>query len=1060
MPQATLRLGHFLYLGSRTYSRSSRERVIPKHGAGDMVVDMVIESSRRFRTAAVFAFLLLAGLDGILFGTEVSADRLPSPAAHTVDFEKEVRPVLEKSCISCHGPEKQKGGYRLDLRDAALTGGDDHAPNIVPGHSDKSPLIAFVSGIDENMIMPNKGDRLTREEIGLLRAWIDQGAVWPESNAAPVVDRKDWWSFKPVAVPRIPDIEGVRNPIDAFIRLRLQQSGLTPSPEADRWTLIRRVTYDLTGLPPTPDEVERFANDPDPAAYEKLVDRLLASPRYGERWARHWLDAVHYGDTHGYDKDQPRPNAWPYRDYVIRSFNEDKPYRRFVQEQLAGDVLFPSTRDGIEALGFIAAGPWDLIGHAEVPESKRDGKIARHLDRDDMVKNTMQTFCSLTVQCAQCHNHKFDPITQEDYYSLQAVFAALDRADEPYDTDPAIAGERIRLLQRQHDLEITKAALEKAAIGKAGEAIAALDRKIEARQRLKNDKPAKAEAYGYHSAIAASPDTMKWVQIDLGAAVELSRIVLHPCSDAFNNIGDGFGFPVRFKVEACLEADFQKDVTVIADQTAQDFSNPKIAPVGYAIDRITARFVRITATRLALRKNDYNFALAEIEAFDSKGTNVAPAGHVTALDSIEAPPRWKKENLTDGWYPGAPAEGTETLVQMQAEREQLIKQVMTAEESRQFDETKQALDATQRAIAKLPPQSRVYAGTIYSGSGSFVGTGAQGGKPRPIYLLKRGNVDMPDLARGEIAPGAPAFLSASTARSAISPDQPEGERRAALAKWITDPANPLTWRSIVNRVWAWHFGRGLVDSPNDFGHMGQAPSDPALLDWLAAEFRDSGQSFKALQKLIVLSATYRQQSEPRGDEVALRKAQEVDADNRLLWRMNRTRLEAEEIRDTVLLVSGKLDERMYGPGFQDFVIRHPEHSPHYEYELADPEDPKSHRRSIYRFLVRSRTEPFMTTLDCADPSMQVDKRNESVSALHALALLNDKLIVTMSGHFAERLQARSTDLSSEVDAAYRAVTGHAAKPQDQAALLAFAREHGLSNLCRLLFNLNEFVFLD
>ena len=253
-----------------------------------------------------------------------------------------------------------------------------------------------------------------------------------------------WWSFRPLSRPSLPalsttDANRVRTPIDAFILAKLREKGLTPSPEADRRTLIRRLTFDLIGLPPTPEEVDTFLADDRPDAYERLADRLLASPQYGERWGRHWLDVVHYGDTHGYDKDKPRPNAWPYRDYVIRAFNADRPYRRFVQEQLAGDVLFPGTADGIEALGFIAAGPWDFIGHAEVPESKIDGQIARHLDRDDMVANTMNTFASLTVQCAQCHNHKFDPIAQEDYYSLQAVFAALDRADKKYYSDPAIA---------------------------------------------------------------------------------------------------------------------------------------------------------------------------------------------------------------------------------------------------------------------------------------------------------------------------------------------------------------------------------------------------------------------------------------------------------------------------------------------------------------------------------------------------------------------------------------------------------------------------------------------
>ncbi len=596
-----------------------------------------------------------------------------------------------------------------------------------------------------------------------------------------------WWSLQPLNRPAVPLIRNppstIRNPIDAFILAKLREKGLSPSPEADRRTLIRRLSFDLIGLPPTPEEVDAFLADVRSDAYERLVDRLLASPHYGERWGRHWLDVVHYGDTHGYDKDKPRPNAWPYRDYVIRAFNADRPYHRFVEEQLAGDVLFPGTADGVEALGFIAAGPWDFIGHAEVPESKIDGKIARHLDRDDMVATTMNTFASLTVQCAQCHDHKFDPIAQEDYYSLQAVFAAIDRADKKYYPDPAVAKKAAELEARRKDL--------------------------------------------------------------------LSR--------------------------------------------------------------------------------------------------------------------------------------------------------------------KQALDAELVAeLSRLPKPSLVYAGTIHIGSGTFTGTGAMGGKPRPIYILNRGDVKKPG---AEVGPGAVMAVSGLSGRFDVPNDHPEGERRTALANWLTDPRNPLTWRSIVNRVWRYHFGRGIVESPNDFGRMGQLPTHPELLDWLAVEFRDNGQSIKQLHRLIVTSAAYRQSSV--GNETHAK----IDADNAYLWRMNRRRLEAEAVRDSVLSVSGKLDRHLGGPGFQDFVIEKPEHSPHYQYHLHDPDDPRCHRRSVYRFLVRSQQQPFMTTLDCADPSMQVDKRNETLSALQALALLNNGFMLTMSKHFAANVETMAEDVPGRVTAAYRLALG-------------------------------------
>ncbi|MGH9203564.1 MAG: DUF1549 domain-containing protein, partial [Vicinamibacterales bacterium] len=346
----------------------------------------------------------------------------------------------------------------------------------------------------------------------------------------------------------------------------LDEKGLRPSPEAGRRTLIRRLSFDLIGLPPTPEEIESFLADKDSWAYEKLVDRLLASPHHGERWARHWLDVVHFGETHGYDKDKPRPNAWPYRDYVIRALNEDKPYARFVEEQLAGDILFPGTRDGIEALGFIAAGPWDLIGHEEVPESKIDGKIARHLDRDDMVANTFQTFNSLTVQCAQCHNHKFDPIPQEDYYSLQAVFAALDRTDRTYDTDPAVAKKRAALEAEQATLLLRRKELDERIAARAGAALTELDKRIATAEQAAK----KGDAFGYHSNIEKSQDAAKWVQVDLGRPVALDRVVLHPCKDEFNSIGEGFGFPARFKIEVSDDAAFSSAVWLVSGRTDQE----------------------------------------------------------------------------------------------------------------------------------------------------------------------------------------------------------------------------------------------------------------------------------------------------------------------------------------------------------------------------------------------------------------------------------------------------------------------------------------------------------
>ena len=870
-----------------------------------------------------------------------------------------------------------------------------------------------------------------------------------------------WWSLQPVVRPVVPTLRSpalatrVRNPVDRFVFARLEREGLAPSPEADRRTLVRRLSFDLVGLPPTPEEIDAFAADPADNAYERLVDRLLASPRHGERWARHWLDVVHYGETHGYDKDQPRPNAWPYRDYVVRSFNEDKPYARFVQEQLAGDVLYPGTRDGFEALGFISAGPWDLIGHAEVPESKLDGQVARHLDRDDMVATAMQTFDSLTVQCAQCHDHKFDPITQEDYYSLQAVFAAVDRADKRYDIDPAIAAQRRDLLERQAAQTARRQSVDDEVAARAGAPLVELDRKIAAAAKAAKG----GDAMGYHSAIATKRDVVKWVQVDLGREVPLASVVLHPCKDDFNGIGEGFGFPARYKVELSDDAEFRTGTVVVADLTREDVADPKIKAQTIKADGRTARFIRVTATRLAPRMDDFIFAIAELEALSVDGKNAALGATVTALDSIEAPVRWQKSNLTDGWYPGVKDAETSGLAALRQERTRLLDQAATDETRHTVAAADRDLATVKAGLAALPPQSTAYIGAVHTGSGAFTGTGATGGRARPIYLLNRGSVQKPG---PEVGHGTLRCIAGLPARFDLPAGHVEGERRAMLARWIADPRNPLTWRSIVNRVWQYHLGRGLVETPNDFGHMGSLPTDPALLDHLAAGFRDGGGPLKALHRVIVTSATYRQSSADNGAGTGdlPRKAAAIDSENRLLWRQNRRKLEAEAVRDAVLAVSGKLDLAMGGPSFKDFVIDKPEHSPHYEYHLHDPEDPRSHRRSAYRFIVRSQQQPFMTVLDCADPSMQVGKRNESVSPLQALALLNNPLILAMAGHFAEQLDQGGGDLATKVRRGHVIALGRVPTAGEQQTLARYAEDFGLTNFCRVLLNLNEFSFVD
>ena len=996
------------------------------------------------------AFLSLASAEA----ADLAA-QLPPAANRKMDFAADIQPILESKCFKCHGSEKQKGGYRLDEAEAALKGGDEHAPNIHPGKSAESPLIQFVAGLDPDTKMPPKGEPLTAEQIGLLRAWIDQGAVWPEGAVVQKSAPLDWWSLRPLQSPEMPTGVSAANPIDAFIQAKLAEKGLRPSPEADPRTLIRRISIDLTGLLPTPEECDAFileAKKGVQSAVEKLADRLLASPRYGERWARHWLDVVHYGDTHGYDKDKPRPNAWPYRDYVIRSFNEDKPYARFIQEQLAGDALFPGTQDGWAGPGFIAAGPWDYIGHAEVSENKVDGKIARLLDRDDMVATTMNAFCAVTVQCARCHNHKFDPIKQEDYYRLQAVFSALDRTDKTFDADPEVAqtrkkleAERLKLEEQQKALELKRTAQENARLGLLEKRIAELKQGTSAVERPE---------FGYHSAIEHDEGVLKWVQVDLGVPQTLARLTYTACHDTYNGIGAGFGFPVRFKVELSNDPEFRAGVSILEDRTGADVKNPGVLTQSVEVSGKRVRYIRFTATKLAARKNDFIFALAELQAFDSKGYNLALGAGVTSLDSIEAAPRWGRMNLVDGYFYATKTEPDSTLITaFEKERDSLRAKDATdpVGTTAKIEQLGIELAATQASLRKLPPPQIAYVGAIHTGKGTFVGTGATGGKPRVINVLKRGDVRFP---MSEVGPGTLPFVPEMTSIFSIGAEEPESTRRVALAKWISDSRNPLTWRTIVNRVWQYHFGHGLSDSPSDFGRMGQLPTHPELLDWLASEFRDGGQSLKQLHRLIVTSATYRQSSAGNAEN------ERVDANNTLLWRMNRRKLEAEAVRDSILEVSGKLDLQMGGQGYQDFVIDKPNHSPHYEYEQHDVEDPRSHRRSIYRFIVRSQPQPLMSVLDCADPSMSVDKRNETVNALQALSMRNNKLTVAMARHFAARLEGAAQEPEAQLNAAFRLAFNRDPSDVEKSELLPFAKSYGLSSLCRLIFNLNEFNFVD
>jgi hypothetical protein len=762
------------------------------------------------------------GVIWVMFlGLASSARAGDSPSA-VAFFESKIRPVLIERCYSCHSAQavKLKGGLRLDDRDAMRRGGDT-GPAVVPGKPDESLLLQALSYADDVIRMPPK-QKLPDPVIADFRRWVEMGAPDPRdgsrATSAGMVDGT-WWSLRPIVEPKIPQLDAagaawVRTPIDTFVIMGLRAKGLKPADEADRRTLIRRLSFDLLGLPPEPEEVAAFLRDRSPDAYERLVDCLLASPQYGERWARHWMDLVHFAESHGHDQDRIRVHAWPYRDYLIDAFNRDISYARFIEDQVAADALFPDQPGLVVALGMIAAGPWDESSLRDIREDSIDREVGHYLDRDDMVSTVMSTFVSTTVHCARCHDHKFDPISQEDYYGLQSVFAGVERANRRYDTDPQIG--------------LYRRALE-------------VERKM---------------------------------------------------------------FPHR---------------------------------------------------------------------------------------------AWILENT----------------------------------------------------MAALPPPRFVYAA-----ASEFVPDGSHKppGGARQVHVLKRGDINKP----GAVAvPGGLTCIAWLPGRFQLAGSTDEAARRAALARWLSDPRNPLTYRSIVNRLWLHHFGKGLVETPSDFGRMGGRPSHPELLDWLAARLLAEGGSLKRLQRLIVTSAVYRQAATHDA------RAAAIDAENRLLWRMNRRRLDAESTHDAVLKVSGQLDPVMGGPSVRQFSLRPGVHvTPVVDYSKYEWDSPGGGRRSVYRFVFRTLADPFLDSLDAADASQLTAVRNESISPLQALALLNNPFMLRHAEHLAQRLERERPSLPARIDRAFELLFSRPAASDELSELEAYARRHGLPNLCRLLFNSNEFLFVN
>ena len=897
-----------------------------------------------------------------------------------ISFIDKVEPIFRAHCYDCHGPDTQKSGLRLDEPSHIIKGGDSGEPVLLPGDAKNSHLVKLVSGENPKEVMPPKGEALTEAQVQTLRGWIAKGAKMPGvSNLETPKIETDHWSFQPVQRPKTP---GSGHPIDAFIDARLEDRGMTRSKEEDRRALIRRLSLIAHGLPPTPKAVEAFVADPREDAYERLVDDVLKSPRYGERWARHWLDVVRYADTNGFETNRERKSAYHYRDYVIRSFNEDTPYDEFIVEQIAGDVM------GVDvATGFLVAGPYDIVKSPDINLTlmQRQDELA------DMVNTTGTAFLGLTMGCARCHNHKFDPILQKDYYSMQAVFAGVNHGERAMmvSKDPE-AGRKIANLEEQ------EAALDKELNKLRGIAAAAKEERSKDELLRKpvnftrNDErfaatKAKSVRFTIHASSSGEPCIDEWevyspegknvaISATPTASGTLPGYPIHKLKHINDgNIGNNFSWISNIAGSGWVQLTFETPKVIERMVWARDRN-------GGTSDRLATRYV--------------------IEA--------SPDGQAwKAIASSE-----DREPFRGSVDPNAFVEHLNKVQSLQA-------QALLAKSDRLTKELSDLRNGPKGWVANLTD-------------------------PPTTYRLYRGE---PTQKREPVAPDALTVLGSL----GMKMDEPEKQRRLKLAKWIASEDNPLTARVLVNRLWHYIFGTGIVETPSDLGVNGLPPSHPALLDWLAAEFMASGWSIKHMQRLIVTSATFKQASRPRPD------AMKKDADARFLWRYPPRRLEAEAIRDSMLAVSGALDLTEGGPGFYVHHVQ-VENVMHYfpKEKFGTPE----FRRMVYLFKIRQEQDAVFGSFDCPDGNQVIPKRSRSNTPLQALNLLNSDFVLQQAGILSERLREEcGTNGRRQVKRAFELFYGREADDFEIATSLEMIEAEGLQAFCRALYNTSEFLFV-
>ena len=978
--------------------------------------------------------------------------------AENIDFAEQIAPIFSKHCVRCHHEKNRQGDISLvtltDLRDSG---------HVIAGNASESSLLQLVQSRDgAKPEMPRQGSAISANEITLLKQWIKEGASWPDNLAitVPLSSQQSWWSYQPLRTFETSNLEQLHagstvanaTVVDHLINTQLAKQNLARNPRADRRTLIRRLYFDLHGLPPTPEAVQKFVTDPDPQAYSKLIDQLLDSPDYGERYARHWLDLAHYADTHGFERDRRRENAWRYRDYVIQSLNDDKPYDRFLQEQIAGDILWPTDQQAVVATGFLTAGPWDYVGHIETKSAKLR-RAARSLDLDDIATQVMTSTVAMTINCARCHDHKLDPITQQEYYQLRSVFAGIKRGDR------VISDTALKEYQAQKDSLSDKRDAIDYTIG-----------------RLEGDGFDLADIVGggngFGSGTYRNGIDTRSAKVQTRDFGKLGNVIPNKYATSPFEFIDGVFVPDGKEGSAKIPIS-STGITItgipttsgqawdmirngpVASQHSNELGSTDFTKQGHSLLGLHAN-AGITFDLKAIRKasnwaemrlqtklgyfgaDDGSSADAWIFVDSEKVFEKRDLKRPTGLQFIDIRIPASAEFLTfistdggNGFGMDQVGFGDPTLKSTQT-------QSLTASDQQQIKTLRLERERLTRSLDALGSPPRFY------------GPVAERVLP-PTRLLERGDAESPQ--GPSLTPAAPSALGMLDGELGTS-DTPEGERRVALARWITAKNNPLPARVIVNRMWQWHFGQGLVNTASDFGAGGDTPSHPQLLDWLANQLIDQQWSLKRLHKIILLSETYQQQSTFQLDNPAL----SIDADNRLLWRQNPRRLEAEAIRDSVLALSGKLNSKRGGPGFEDFRYQDA-YAPIYTYITADK--PELWRRSIYRYIVRTTPDRFLRTLDCPDPANLTAKREITTTPLQSLTLYNNDFMLRQALYFSERIRNSSkSDTEQQVRIAFQLAYARLPTPTETHIAMQLIERQGLFTLCRSLLNSNEFLYVD